>query len=311
MSKPATRIVALYKFSALPDAQDHQFPLKDLCVESGVAGTLILASEGINGTIGGPSQGVERVLDYIRDLPGMDDIELKESWADEMPFFRMKVHHKPEIVTMGVPEADPLERVGAYVEPEDWNALISEPGVVIVDTRNHYESRIGTFEGSTLPDTESFRDFPEWVEEHAEELRSAKKIAMFCTGGIRCERATAHMLNQGFEEVYHLHGGILKYLETIESDASKWEGDCFVFDQRVSVGHGLVEGDWDICYACREPINAEHKASDGFELGVSCPLCVDTTTSEQKQGYRERHKQQQLARARDEQHIGANPRTRQ
>lgn len=308
MTSPKTRIAALYKFVPLQDALSYQLPLKRLCVEQGVAGTLILAPEGINGTIGGPPDGVERVLNYIRNLPGMASIEVKESWATEMPFFRMKVHHKPEIVTMGIPAANPLERVGQYVEPEDWNRLIADPEVVIIDTRNHYESRIGTFEGATLPDTESFRDFPAWVQENESVLKKAKKIAMFCTGGIRCERATAHMLNEGYDEVYHLHGGILRYLETVHESESKWTGDCFVFDQRVSVSHGLKEGDWDICFACREPIDEQHKSGPGFELGVSCPLCVNKTSDEQKAGYRERHKQQQLARARDEQHIGVNPR---
>jgi len=308
MTQPAYRIAALYHFGQIDDPVALQTPLKTLCVAQGVCGTLILAEEGVNGTIGGPAEGIEAVLDALRAIPGFDGLEYKESWSEEEPFLRMKVRIKPEIVTMGAPNADPREKVGEYVEPEDWNALITEPGVIVVDTRNHYESRIGTFEGSVLPDTDNFREFPDWIEANADALNSATKIAMFCTGGIRCERATAYMLEQGFEGVYHLHGGILKYLETIPDDQSKWEGECFVFDQRVSVQHGLKEGNWDLCYACREPIDDAHKVSADFELGVSCPLCIHKTTEDQKRGYRERQKQQRLARERNEVHIGANPR---
>lgn len=309
MNQGPYRIAAMYKFAPIADPIQVQPQLKRLCAEHAIRGTLILAEEGINGTIAGPADGIESVLAFIRTFPGFSDIEVKESWSDEQPFFRMKVRHKPEIVTMGVENADPRKRVGAYVKPTEWNKLIKEPGVVVIDTRNHYESRIGTFEGSTLPETDSFRDFPQWVKDNEEVLRTAPKIAMFCTGGIRCERATAYMLNQGFESVYHLHGGILKYLENIPESESKWDGECFVFDQRTSVKHGLVEGDWDICYACREPINDEHKASEFYVKGESCPLCYHNTTDEQKRGFRERHQQVKFAIERDEQHIGV-PRTR-
>ncbi len=292
------RIAALYKFGHIANAVDHQPRLKQLAVDNGVSGTLIVAEEGINGTIAGPAEGIEAVLDGIRAIPGFEDLEHKESWSDEQPFPRMKVHHKPEIVTMGIPSADPRAQVGEYVSPEDWNDLIREPGVVVVDTRNHYESRIGTFEGSDLPNTDSFRDFPEWVVDNEDRLKNASKIAMFCTGGIRCERATAHMLEQGFENVHHLKGGILKYLETIPQTESAWEGECFVFDQRVSVVHGLDQGKYDICYACREPIDDDDKASVHFVLGVSCPLCVDKTTDEQKRNFAERQKQLRLNRER-------------
>jgi len=292
------RIAALYKFGHIANAVGHQPRLKKLAVDNGVSGTLIVAEEGINGTIAGPAEGIEVVLDGIRAIPGFESLEYKESWSDEQPFPRMKVHHKPEIVTMGVPAADPRSQVGEYVAPEDWNELIRQPDVVIVDTRNHYESRIGTFEGSDLPNTDSFRDFPEWVVENEERLKSASKIAMFCTGGIRCERATAHMLEQGYENVHHLKGGILKYLETIPESESTWEGECFVFDQRVSVVHGLDQGKYDICYACREPIDDDDKNSDDFVLGVSCPLCVDKTTDEQKRNFAERQKQLRLNRER-------------
>jgi UPF0176 protein len=304
MTSGRYRIAALYKFAPIANPEQLQPQLKTLCSEHEIRGTLILAEEGINGTIAGHTSGIEHILKFIRAIEGFADIEVKESWSDEQPFFRMKVRHKPEIVTMGADNADPQQQVGQYVEPSDWNALISEPGVVLIDTRNHYESRIGTFEGSTLPDTDSFRDFPQWVKDNESALKGARKIAMFCTGGIRCERATAYMLNEGFEEVYHLHGGILKYLENVPKEKSKWNGECFVFDQRTSVKHGLVEGDWDICYACREPINDEHKSSEHYIKGESCPLCVDKTTEAQKRGFRERHNQVKYAVERDEQHIG-------
>jgi UPF0176 protein len=306
MSSNPIRVAALYQFGRIEDAQALQPVLKTLCVENGVGGTLIVSPEGINGTIAGPAQGVEAVLCAIRAIPGFGDLEHNESWVDELPFFRMKVHHKHEIVTMGVPFADPTVQVGQYVAPKDWNALISEPGVVLIDARNHYESRIGSFEGATLPDTDSFRDFPQWVSENEAALKAAPKIAMFCTGGIRCERATAYMLGQGYEEVFHLKGGVLKYLETIPESESSWNGDCFVFDQRVSVKHGLVQGDYDICYACREPLSEEDQALASHVKGVSCHRCVDKTTDEQKRNYGERHRQVMLADARDQAHIGSD-----
>jgi UPF0176 protein len=304
MTTSAYRIAALYQFGHVDDPVAHQEPLKALCGEMAVKGTLIIAEEGINGTIAGPADGIQAVLDAIAAIPGLDPVELKESWSEEPPFPRMKVRHKPEIVTMGAEAADPRDRVGQYVEPADWNALIREPGVVLIDTRNHYESRIGVFEGAVCPDTDSFREFPAWVEENADKLKAATKIAMYCTGGIRCERGTAYMLNQGFEHVFHLHGGILKYLETVDESESTWEGECFVFDERVSIKHGLAIGDHDICHACREPIDENHKASSAFVLGISCPLCVDHTTAEQKRGYAERQRQIRLARAREVSHLG-------
>jgi UPF0176 protein len=306
MSSTPIRIASLYQFGHIEDALARQPVLKALCVEHGVGGTLIVSQEGLNGTIAGPAPGVESVLCALRSIPGFEGLEHKEAWADETPFFRMKVHHKPEIVTMGVPSADPRVQVGQYVAPEDWNALISEPGVVLIDTRNHYESRIGSFEGATLPDTDSFRDFPAWVDDNEATLKAAPKIAMFCTGGIRCERATAYMLGLGYDEVFHLKGGVLKYLETVPEGESSWNGECFVFDQRVSVKHGLVQGDYDICYACREPISDEDKAAESYVKGVSCPLCVDQTTEEQKRNYAERHRQVLLAQARDQTHIGSD-----
>jgi UPF0176 protein len=251
MANPSIRIAALYKFGRIPNALALQPQLKSIAVAHEVCGTLIVAEEGINGTIAGLDHGLERVLDAIRAIPGFEELEIKESWTDEMPFSRMKVHCKPEIVTMGIDGVDPRERVGEYVQPQDWNGLIAEPGVVVIDTRNHYEVRIGTFEGAESPETASFREFPEWVKANEERLKDASKIAMFCTGGIRCERATAHLLNEGYEDVFHLKGGILKYLETVPQTDSRWNGECFVFDQRVSVVHGLNQGQYDICYACR------------------------------------------------------------
>ena len=299
MANPSIRIAALYKFGRIPNALALQPQLKSIAVAHEVCGTLIVAEEGINGTIAGLDHGLERVLDAIRAIPGFEELEIKESWTDEMPFSPMKVHCKPEIVTMGIDGVDPRERVGEYVQPQDWNGLIAEPGVVVIDTRNHYEVRIGTFEGAESPETASFREFPEWVKANEERLKDASKIAMFCTGGIRCERATAHLLNEGYEDVFHLKGGILKYLETVPETDSRWNGECFVFDQRVSVVHGLSQGQYDICYACREPIDDGHKASEQFVPGVSCPLCFDRTTDEQKRNYAERQKQMRLTRERE------------
>jgi UPF0176 protein len=304
MDKKKFRIAALYKFGHIKGAEFHRGQLKALCLAKGVTGTLIIAEEGINGTIAGSDAAVGSVLAAIAEIEGLGPVEVKESWSEQPPFPRMKVHFKPEIVTMGTGAADPRKQVGTYVEPDQWNALIAEPGVVLIDTRNHYESRIGAFSGALCPDTRNFREFPAWVEAHKKELEAATKIVMYCTGGIRCERGTAHMLEQGFDSVFHLHGGILRYLETVDEADSRWEGECFVFDDRVSIKHGLHQGDHDICHACREPINAAHKASPDFVLGVSCPLCVDRTTDEQKRGYAERQKQIQLAKDRDSSHIG-------
>ncbi len=297
-------VAALYKFARLDDFQDLQKPLLEKCLEEEVMGTLLLAKEGINGTISGPHQGIQNVLAHLRDDPRLADLSHKESWADKPPFLRMKVRLKREIVTMGEPDIDPNNIVGTYVAPEDWNDLIQASDVVVVDTRNDYEVGIGTFQGAVNPETSSFREFPNWVQ-NSGLLEGNKKVAMFCTGGIRCEKSTAYLRGQGVEEVYHLEGGILKYLENIPAEESLWEGECFVFDQRVSVGHGLEPGSYDQCYACRVPIDEDDKASPLYVKGVSCPKCHDQLTPSQKLRFSERQKQMVLARERNEVHLGS------
>lgn len=296
-------VAALYKFVRLPEYASLQAPLTEICISNAVKGTLLLAAEGINGTIAGPEAGVRNVLAYLRGHSEFADLIHKESWADEEPFLRAKVRLKKEIVTMGVDGIDPNKIVGTYVKPEDWNALISDPDTVVVDTRNDYEVAIGTFKGAVDPKTKSFREFPAWAAENKDTLKKPK-VAMFCTGGIRCEKSTAFMKEQGYDEVYHLEGGILKYLEEVPEDQSLWEGDCFVFDERVSVRHGLEPGDYDMCRACRRPISEEEKELPEFVEGVSCPYCHEETTPEQKERFAERQKQIMLAKNRGEKHIG-------
>ncbi|MCH8031007.1 MAG: rhodanese-related sulfurtransferase, partial [Bacteroidetes bacterium] len=261
--------------------------------------------EGINGTMAGPPEGVRNVLEFLKSDERLADLEHKESHAEEPPFYRMKVRLKREIVTMGVPEVNPNETVGIYVIPEDWNDLISDPDVVLVDVRNDYEVAIGTFKGAINPNTKSFRELPAWLREQFAG-REKTKVAMFCTGGIRCEKSTAFLRSEGFEEVYHLQGGILKYLETVPEKESLWEGECFVFDQRVAVKHGLEQGSYDQCFACRMPISEEEKRSDQYVKGVSCPHCYDEFPQERKHRFAERQKQIDLARQRGEQHIGVS-----
>lgn len=297
-------VAALYKFVALPNFEDLQAPIRAVCDDNSAKGTLLLATEGINGTIAGPEAGIRAVLAYLNDIPEFEGLVHKESWATEPPFPRMKVRLKKEIVTMGVEGIDPNKIVGTYVKPADWNSLISDPDVVVVDTRNDYEVAIGTFKGAVDPKTKSFREFPKWAEDHEADLRKPKKVAMFCTGGIRCEKSTAYMKEQGYDEVFHLEGGILKYLEEMPEDQSLWEGECFVFDDRVSVGHGLKPGPYDMCHACRRPISDEDKASDKYMKGVSCPHCYDETSAERKARFAERQKQIALAKERGELHLG-------
>jgi len=296
-------VAALYKFTTLDINEDMQAHLKRACTDNDVWGTLLIAHEGINGTIAGPEAGIRSVLATIRSLPGCADLEHKESWADSQPFLRMKVRLKKEIVTMGIPGVDPNASVGHYVDPEDWNDLISSPDVVTIDTRNDYECRIGLFDGAIDPDIKTFREFPEWFRKFRE-TRPNARIAMYCTGGIRCEKSTAFARNEGLEEVYHLKGGILKYLENIPEEESLWKGECFVFDQRVAVGHGLDQGEYSSCHACRDPLSPEDLRSPLFEAGVSCPHCHGQTSEEQRERFKERHKQAQLAKARGQRHIG-------
>lgn len=303
-------VAALYKFVTLKDYHALREPLLDACVAAGTRGTLLLAQEGINGTLAGSRQAIDQVLTYLRQDPRLADIEHKESRDDHMPFYRMKVKLKKEIVTMGVDGVDPNQRVGTYVKPAQWNNLVNDPEVLLIDTRNDYECDIGSFRDAIDPRTTSFRDFPGYVRSQLDTGKH-KKVAMFCTGGIRCEKASAFMLNEGFEEVYHLQGGILKYLEEVPSQESLWEGECFVFDNRVAVDHQLQKGQYDQCYGCRHPITAEDKLSGQHEVGVCCPYCYDSLTGDQKLRFRERQKQVELAAERGEAHLGAAPPERQ
>ena len=298
---------AFYLFVELPNYVDRRAALLAFCEAHNVKGSILLASEGINGTIAGAAKDVQAVLAYLRHDPKFAKLEHKESWANKPPFHRMKVRLKKEIVTMGVDGISPTKMAGTYVKPEDWNALISEPDVVLIDTRNHYEVDIGTFKGAIDPKIDSFSQLPEWVKNaQSLEERHGKKprVAMFCTGGIRCEKSTALMRTYGYEDVYHLEGGILKYLERIPPEKSLWEGECFVFDERVSVTHGLHQGSQELCRCCREPLPPEAKTSPLFELGVSCPRCHAHTTEIQKNSARERQKQWEIAKSRQSDHIG-------
>jgi UPF0176 protein len=295
---------AFYKFVDLPDFVDLKPPLLACCEANEVKGMILLAQEGINSTIAGPEAGVRAVLATLRQDPRFADLQHKEAWSTKSPFYRMKVRLKKEIVTMGIPEVSPTKMAGTYVKPQDWNALISDPNVVVVDTRNDYEVGIGTFTGALNPDIQSFAQLPDWVAGHAAlnpTTGQKPKVAMFCTGGIRCEKSTALLRAQGFDEVFHLEGGILKYLETVPEAQSLWEGQCFVFDERVSVGHGLVPGPHGLCRACRHPLNDADMASPLFEAGVSCPKCHATTLETHKNSARERQRQWELAKARGEQ----------
>jgi len=303
-------VAALYRFTPFEDCDALQSDLQALCSEAGIKGTILLAPEGINGTIAGSANAIKAILAHIRSLPGCAEIEVKYSDAAEMPFYRMKVRIKREIVTMGEPNIDPVRDVGAYVSPEDWNALITDPDIILIDTRNAYEVAAGTFENAIDPQTPSFRDFPAWFRDNRETLLEGKekpRIAMFCTGGIRCEKATALLKAEGLDEVYHLKGGILKYLEKIDPDESRWNGECFVFDERVTVTHGLERGSHALCRACRMPISELDQTSPLYEEGISCPACHGTRTEEQRRGYAERQRQSALAEARGDTHVGVEP----
>lgn len=290
-------IAALYHFTRFSDPAELKPPLLVLCETEEVKGTLLLAEEGINGTIAGPRGGIDKVIAHIQGMPGCAALEWKEAQAENPPFGKMKVRLKQEIVTMGQPDIDPRARVGHYVEPSDWNALIADPDVVLIDTRNDYEVAIGTFQGAIDPKTESFGAFPEWWQANQKRFEG-KKVAMFCTGGIRCEKSTNYLLGQGVADVYHLKGGILRYLEEVPEAESSWQGECFVFDNRVSVGHGLKEGPHMLCHGCRRPILPEDVSHPAYEAGVSCHHCVNETSEADKARFRERQKQMALARAR-------------
>ena len=298
-------VSALYHFTELADYKDLQPKFRDFLTDHGIHGTLLLAREGINGTVAGRPEAIKALHDFIRSDERLADIVTKESLSDDMPFHRTKVRLKKEIVTMGVDNIDPRHIVGTYVKPENWNDLISDPDVVVVDTRNDYEVGIGTFKGALNPETETFREFPAYVSDKLSDSKG-KKVAMFCTGGIRCEKSTAYLKQQGFDEVYHLEGGILKYLEEVPEEKSLWQGECFVFDNRVSVKHNLEQGSYDQCYACRMPITEMEKQDSRYVQGVSCIHCYDSHDEKQKQRHLERERQVQLARKKGLSHIGGD-----
>ena len=294
---------AIYKFVSLPRYESLQSPLHSLMVKNNVFGTILLAEEGINGTISGLPEDVRVVLTWLQNQPSLSNIDQKNSYHNEIPFYRTKVKLKKEIVTMGVEGINPKEVVGTYVKPKEWNALIEDPEVLVVDTRNDYEVEIGSFKNAIDPQTKTFRDFPNWAEKNLDKTQH-KKVAMFCTGGIRCEKSTAYLKENGFDEVYHLEGGILKYLEEVPKDQTLWQGECFVFDNRVAVNHDLEKGSYDQCHACRMPITEKEKESKYYQPGLACHHCYDMVADERKQRFAERQKQVELARERGEGHIG-------
>jgi UPF0176 protein len=298
-------VCALYKFVRLENFEALKAPLLTTMENNGVKGTLLLANEGINGTIAGIQKDIDVVLDFLRSDTRLAELSVKESFHQDHPFQRTKVKLKKEIVTMGIEGIDPNQVVGTYVKPLDWNALISDPEVLLVDTRNDYEVEIGTFENALNPDTTSFREFPEYVKQNLDKNKH-KKVAMFCTGGIRCEKSTAYLKEQGFEDVYHLEGGILKYLEEVPAAETMWQGECFVFDGRVAVNHDLQQGQYDQCFACRYPLKEEDKASNDYVKGVSCHRCIDKMTDKQRSGFAERERQIDLAQKRGDTHIGGD-----
>lgn len=301
-------VSTLYHFTLLEDFQSLKAPLLKNMQENQIFGTLLLAKEGINGTVSGKRTNIDHLIAYLRTDPRLKNLKTKESFHSKIPFERCKVKLKKEIVTMGVADVDPTQSVGTYIKPKDWNNFISNSKVnmIVVDTRNIYENTIGTFQGAINPKTNSFREFPQFVTEHLEQYKNDKKtkIAMFCTGGIRCEKSTAYLKQQGFEEVYHLEGGILKYLEEIPESESLWEGECFVFDDRVAVKHGLEKGQYDQCYACRMPITEQEKQHEFYTKGISCHHCYDTKDCSQTERYAERQKQINIAATKGQKHIG-------
>ncbi|MGJ0514536.1 MAG: rhodanese-related sulfurtransferase [Methylomicrobium sp.] len=298
-------VCAMYKFVTLEKYWLLRQPLHRVMENNGVRGTLLLAQEGVNGTVAGSREGVDKVLAWLRTDPRLANIDTKESYTDRPPFNRTKVKLKKEIVTMGIEDIDPRRVVGTYVKPADWNRLISDPEVILIDTRNDYEFQVGTFKNAVNPKTESFREFPQFVKDNLDPSKH-KKVAMFCTGGIRCEKSTAYLKEQGFEEVYHLQGGILKYLEEVPAENTLWQGECFVFDDRITVDHMLQKGQYDQCHACRLPITEADKANPRYQKGVSCPKCHGKLTEDQKIRFSEREKQIQLAGQRGETHIGSD-----
>ena len=305
-----TAVAALYRFVRLDDYESMREPLLNFCTERGVKGTLLLAHEGVNGTISGGKTAIADVLSYLRSDERLTDLDCKFSYHEERPFLRMKVKLKREIVTMGLAGVDPNQSVGRYASPEEWNELVDDPECLVIDTRNDYEVEIGSFRGAINPGTKSFRDFPAWVDENLDPQKH-KKVAMFCTGGIRCEKSTSLLVSKGFDDVWHLKGGILNYLEQTPEASTRWEGECFVFDGRVAVNHQLEKGQYDQCFACRFPLDDAQKESPQYVPGVSCPRCHDAHSADQKKRFSERQRQMALSRQRGEVHLGATPPARQ
>ena len=298
-------VAALYKFVEIDDLLSLQSNLYEICEKNNIMGTILIANEGINGTISGKTNEINQTISLLKSDKRFTNIEIKYSSTDKQPFHRMKVRLKKEIVTIGLPEINPNDKVGTYVKPDDWNDLISDPNVVVIDTRNKYETKIGSFQNALDPETSSFREFPDWVKKFKSSKENAnKKIAMFCTGGIRCEKASSLMKEEGFEDVYHLQGGILKYLETIDKENSLWNGECFVFDQRVCLTDELEVGSYKMCFACRMPITDEEMQNEKYIEGISCIYCYDKTTKEKKERFGSRQKQILLAKERGEKHLG-------
>ena len=298
-------VAALYKFVEIDDLLSLQSNLYEICKKNNIMGTILIANEGINGTISGKTNEINQTISLLKSDKRFTNIEIKYSSSDKQPFHRMKVRLKKEIVTIGLPEINPNNKVGTYVKPDDWNDLISDPNVVVIDTRNKYETKIGSFQNALDPETSSFREFPDWVKKFKSSKENAnKKIAMFCTGGIRCEKASSLMKEEGFEDVYHLQGGILKYLETIDKENSLWNGECFVFDQRVCLTDELEVGSYKMCFACRMPITEEEMQNEKYIEGISCIYCYDKTTKEKKERFGSRQKQILLAKERGEKHLG-------
>ena len=300
-------VCALYKFVTLENYKQMREPLREFMEQHSIRGTILLAQEGLNGTVSGPQTSIDLLIERLNADLRIAPISHKFSWHQEQPFYRTKVKLKKEIVTMGVSGIDPLKTVGTYVDPKDWNALISDPEVTVIDTRNDYEIEIGTFKNAINPQTESFREFPQYVSEQLDPAKH-KKVAMYCTGGIRCEKSTAYLKEQGFDQVYHLRGGILQYLEDVPASQSLWEGDCFVFDNRVAVNHQLEKSHYDQCYGCRLPITQQDKQSEQYEAGVTCPSCFGRHSEDQLARFREREKQVTLAKQRAQEHVGAQAR---
>ena len=304
LKQARVQVAAFYKFVRLDDIEGLQQDIRKIFKDSDVLGTILLAHEGINGTIAGPANDLNSLFEFLDQYAGLENLNKKISYCNRNPFYRLKVRLKKEIVTLGVEGIDPGKAVGEYIAPEYWNALISQPDVRLIDTRNEYEVGLGTFNGAENPETQSFRDFPAWVEANLD-IEKDQKVAMFCTGGIRCEKSTALLKELGYENVYHLEGGILNYLEKVPADESMWQGDCFVFDNRVTVDHDLAEGRYELCPACRMPLSEADRDSPKFEKNVSCPKCFDRLTPERRASLEERGRQIELAAARGEKHIGS------